>query len=149
MEFTDIYSIRRVVFRDVGDREANCGNVPEYWLYYKVESSDPWTLLAHEENVADKAEKDVSFPEVEARYVKLVVKRGIRPSGEEDSAIRLYGLDIYGEYSRPATRSDGNVSIGKTILTSFDNASVTGNALNLITGTPLTIAPWRFSKGEP
>lgn len=149
MEFTDIYSIRRVVFRDVGDREANCGNVPEYWLYSKVESSDPWTLLAHEENVADKAEKDISFPEVEARYVKLVVKRGIRPSGEEDSAIRLYGLDIYGEYSRPATRSDGNVSIGKTILTSFDNASVTGNALNLITGTPLTIAPWRFSKGEP
>lgn len=149
MEFTDIYSINRVAFKDVGEREANCGNVPEYWVYVRVDQSDPWTLVAHEVNVADKAEKDISFPKVEARYVKLVVKRGIRPSGEEDSAIRLYGLDIYGEYSRPATRSDGNVSIGKTILTSFDNASVTGNALNLITGTPLTIAPWRFSKGEP
>lgn len=148
-EFTDVYTVSRLTFHDVGEREANCGNVPEYSVYVRTAASEAWKLVAHEEGVEDKADKDISFPATEARYVKLELKRGIRPSGQEDSAIRIYGVDIYGEYSRPAERTDGVVSVGKTVLTSYDTPSVTRNALNIITGTPAANAPWAFSKGNP
>lgn len=148
-EFTDIYTIDRLVFQDVGDREANCGNVPEYWVYTRTSTSEAWTLVAHKEGVELLAEKDISFPATEARYVKLELRRGIRPSGVEDSAVRIYGVDIYGKYSRPVARTDGIVSVGKTVLLSHDCTAVTRNALNLLTGTPVAASPWAFSKGDP
>ena len=149
MEFTGIYSISRVVIRDVGEREANCGNVPEYWIYTRVNTTDDWKLVAHEENVADKAEKDVSFPAVEARYVKLVFTRGVRPSGEADNAIRLYGCDIYGQYVRDISRADGIIGVGKTVLLSYDVSTQLGSPLNLLTGTADKSRAWNPSTGVP
>ncbi|MBP5392530.1 MAG: discoidin domain-containing protein [Bacteroidaceae bacterium] len=143
LEFTGIYEVNRFVFRDVEGRESNCGNVPEYWVYGRTKTGEEWTLLAHEDNVGDKAEKDVSFPATEVRYMKLVFSRGTRPSGEKDNAIRLYGCDVYGRFVSELPRSDDNVSIGKSILAAHDAPDATKSALNLLTGVPSAERPWR------
>lgn len=143
LEFTGIYEVNRFVFRDVGNRESNCGNVPEYWVYGRTQTNEEWTLLAHEENVGSQAEKDVSFPAVEVRYLKLVFAKGTRPSGEADNAIRLYGCDVYGRLVSELSRTDGNVSIGKTILAAYDTPDATRSALNLLTGMPSADRPWK------
>jgi len=117
--------------------------VPEYWVYGRTKTGEEWTLLAHEEGVGDKAVKDISFPATEVRYLKLVFSRGTRPSGEADNAIRLYGCDVYGRFVSELPRSDGNVSIGKTILAAHDAHDATKSALNLLTGTPSAERPWR------
>lgn len=145
LEFTGLYEVNRLVFRDVEGREANCGNVPEYWVYGRTKTSEEWTLLAHEENVGDKGEKDICFPPAEVRYLKLVFRRGIRPSGVADNAIRLYGCDVYGRFVSDISRSDGNVSIGKTILAAHDTPDATFSALNLLTGLPAAERPWKFT----
>ena len=143
LEFTGIYEVNRLVFRDVGGRESNCGNVPEYWVYGRTKTGEEWTLLAHEENVGNQAEKDVSFTPTEVRYLKLVFSRGTRPSGEADNAIRLYGCDVYGRFVSELPRTDGNVSIGKTILAAYDAPDATCSALNLLTGIPASDRPWK------
>ena len=143
LEFTGIYEVDRLVFRDVGKREANCGNVPEYWVYGRMKTNEDWTLLAHENGVEGKDEKDISFPAAEVRYLKLVFSRGTRPSGEADNAIRLYGCDVYGRFVSDLPRTDGNVSIGKCILAACDAPDATKSALNLLTGTPAAERPWR------
>ena len=143
LEFTGIYEVNRLVFRDVERHETNCGNVPEYWVYGRTKTGEEWTLLAHEEGVGDKAVKDISFPATEVRYLKLVFTKGTRPSGEADNAIRLYGCDVYGRFVSELPRSDGNVSIGKTILAAHDTPDATKSALNLLTGMPSADRPWR------
>ena len=143
LEFTGIYEVNRLVFRDVEGRETNCGNVPEYWVYGRCQTSEAWTLLAHEDNVGNKAEKDISFPAAEIRYLKLVLSRGTRPSGEADNAIRLYGCDVYGRLVSELPRSDGNISIGKTILAAHDAPDAMCSALNLLTGLPSADRPWK------
>lgn len=149
MEFTGIYSISRVTVRDVGKHESNCGNVPEWWVYTRINPTDEWRLAAHESNVADKDIKDISFPAVEARYVKLVFTRGVRPSGEADNAIRLYGCDIYGQFVRDISRADGMIGVGKTVLLSYDVATQSGSPLNLLTGTADKSRAWTPSRGIP
>lgn len=143
LEFTGIYEVNRLVFRDVEGRESNCGNVPEYWVYGRTKTGEDWTLLAHEENVGNQAEKGVSFTPTEVRYLKLVFARGTRPSGEADNAIRLYGCDVYGRFISELPRTDGNVSIGKTILAAYDAPDATCSALNLLTGLPAAERPWK------
>ena len=145
LEFTGIYEVDRLVFRDVGKREANCGNVPEYWVYGRMKTNEDWTLLAHENGVEGKDEKDISFPAAEVRYLKLVFRRGIRPSGVADNAIRLYGCDVYGRLVNELTRTDDNVSIGKTILAAYDAPDAACSAMNLLTGLPAAERPWRPS----
>lgn len=143
LEFTGIYEVNRLVFRDVEGHESNCGNVPEYWVYGRTKTGEEWTLLAHEEGVSNQAEKDVSFPATEVRYLKLVFTCGTRPSGEADNAIRLYGCDVYGRLVSELPRTDGNVSIGKTILAAYDTPDATRSALNLLTGMPSADRPWK------
>ena len=143
LEFTAIYEVSRLVFRDVEGHETNCGNVPEYWVYGRTKTSEDWTLLAHEDGVGNQATKNISFPPAEVRYLKLVFSRGIRPSGEPDNAIRLYGCDVYGHFVSEIPRSDGNISIGKTILAAHDTPNATHSALNLLTGTPDAERPWK------
>lgn len=143
LEFTGMYEVNRLVFRDVEGHETNCGNVPEYWVYGRTKTGEEWSLLAHEEGVGDKAVKDISFPATEVRYLKLVFSRGTRPSGEADKAIRLYGCDVYGRFVSELPRTDGNVSIGKSILAACDAPDATKSALNLLTGTPAAERPWR------
>ena len=142
LEFTGIYEVNRFVFRDVGTRESNCGNVPEYWVYGRMTTSDEWTLLAHEDNVANLADKDISFPATEVRYMKLVFTRGIRPSGVADNAIRLYGCDIYGRRVAEVTRTDGMISVGKTVLASHDTPEALNCPMNLLAGTPALERAW-------
>ena len=143
LEFTGIYEVNRLVFRDVEGRESNCGNVPEYWVYGRTKAGEEWTLLAHEENVGSQGEKDISFTPTEVRYMKLVFARGTRPSGEADNAIRLYGCDVYGRFVSELSRADDNVSIGKTILAAYDTPDATRSALNLLTGFPAAERPWK------
>ena len=143
LEFTGIYEVNRLVFRDVDDRESNCGNVPEYWVYGRTKTGEEWTLLAHEDGVGNKGEKDISFSPAEVRYLKLVFRRGTRPSGEADNAVRLYGCDVYGRFVSELPRTDGNVSIGKTILAAYDTPDATRSALNLLTGLPAADRPWK------
>ncbi|MBR4130316.1 MAG: hypothetical protein IKU02_05240 [Bacteroidaceae bacterium] len=143
LEFTGIYEVNRLVFRDVEGRESNCGNVPEYWVFGRTQTNEEWTLLAHEEGVGNQAEKDVSFTPTEVRYLRLVFSRGTRPSGEADNAIRLYGCDVYGRFVSELPRTDGNVSIGKSILAADDTPDATRSALNLLTGLPSIERPWR------
>jgi len=145
LEFTGIYEVNRLVFRDVEGHETNCGNVPEYWVYGRTKTGEDWTLLAHEENVGNQGEKDVSFAPTEVRYLKLVFSRGTRPSGEADNAIRLYGCDVYGRLVSELPRTDGNVSIGKTILAAYDAPDAPCSALNLLTGLPAAERPWKFT----
>ncbi len=133
-EFTDYYNINRFVFRDVANRESNCGNVPEYWLYVSNTGNDgDWQEVAHQSNVGNLGEKDIKFDAVKAKYVKLVLKKGVRPDGRDDNAVRIYGCDIYGELAEEAN-NDGIVSIGKTMLTSYDAVNEREQALNLIDG---------------
>lgn len=118
-ELTDIYAINRIVFRDVVPYETDkYGNVPEYWVY--VTTEDPsdcgWTEVAHKkgEGSVDVKEIVLDTP-VDARYVKLKVSRGTTNAGAKDNAIRLYGVDIYGELAEKIDR--GNLlSVGKTVL---------------------------------
>ena len=142
LEFTGIYEVSRLVFRDVEGHESNCGNVPEYWVYGRTGTNEEWTLLAHEEGVGQQAVKDVSFAPTEVRYLKLVFAKGTRPSGEADNAIRLYGCDVYGRFVSELPRADGNVSIGKSILAAYDAPDATRSALNLLTGMPSAERPW-------
>jgi predicted GH43/DUF377 family glycosyl hydrolase len=142
LEFTGIYEVNRLVFRDVEGHETNCGNVPEYWVYGRTKTGEDWTLLAHEENVGNQGVKDVSFSPTEVRYLKLVFSKGTRPSGEADNAIRLYGCDVYGRFVSDLPRTDGYVSIGKSILAAYDAPDATRSALNLLTGTPAAERPW-------
>ena len=142
LEFTGVYEVNRLVFRDVEGHESNCGNVPEYWVYGRTKTGEDWTLLAHEEVVGNQAVKDISFPAAEVRYLKLVFSRGTRPSGEADNAIRLYGCDLYGRFVSELPRSDDNVSIGKSILAAYDAPDATKSALNLLTGMPSIDRPW-------
>ena len=143
LEFTGIYEVNRFVFRDVEGHESNCGNVPAYWVYGRTKTNEDWTLLAHEENVGNLGEKDVSFMPTEVRYLKIVFARGTRPSGEADNAIRLYGCDVYGRFVSEMPRADGNVSIGKSILAAYDAPDATCSALNLLTGLPAAERPWK------
>ena len=143
LEFTGMYEVNRLVFRDVEGHETNCGNVPEYWVYGRTKTGEEWSLLAHEEGVGDKAVKDISFLATEVRYLKLVFSRGTRPSGEADNAIRLYGCDVYGSLVSELPRTDDNVSIGKSVLAAYDSPDATCSALNLLTGLPSAERPWK------
>ena len=149
MELTGIYNINRVVLRDVANREANCGNVPEYWIYTSTTSTDDWTLVAHGENVGNLGEKNITFPSTDARYVKLVVRRGIRPSGVADNAIRLYGIDIYGQKVKEIERPDHLLSYGKTFLAASQGSVPTGSAMNLLTGSASKDHAWRPTLASP
>ena len=147
-ELTAPYTINRLTFNDVGNREANCGNVPEFWVYVRNNTTEEWTEIAHQSNVEDLAMKDVTFSPVIARYIKLKITRGIRPSGVEDSATRIYGVDIYGEPSTSAEEGTF-VTTGKTVMMSSLSTDERGAAQNLLTGAVLKDYAWKPSKAIP
>ena len=146
-EFTDVYSIRRLVFRDVQGHESNCGNVPEYTVLTSMDGKQ-WTEVAHKTGVENEATKDVSFTDTEARYVKLVLKKGTRGDGRKDNAVRIYGVDIYGEMAAQADHA-GVVSIGKTLLKGSDAMNERETAANLLDGNHTDKnTKWCFAKGN-
>ncbi len=149
-EFYDYYNIDKTVFRDVAPYESGNGNVPEYWIYTSVTGTadSDWKEVVHKtgQQRVDVKEDMFDVPE-EARYIKFVASRGIRTdNGQPENAIRIYGFDIYGSFSRPVDR--GNVvSVGKTVL-GFHNASEDyWQPLHLFDGDVVNEAnQWRFAR---
>ena len=149
-ELYDYYNIDKMVFRDVAPYESGNGNVPEYWIYTSVTGTadNDWKEVVHKtgQQRVDVKEDMFDVPE-EARYIKFVASRGIRTdNGQPENAIRIYGFDIYGSFSRPVDR--GNVvSVGKTVL-GFHNASEDyWQPLHLFDGDVVNEAnQWRFAR---
>jgi hypothetical protein len=133
-ELSDIYTIDKLIFRDVKPYESNCGNVPEYWVYVSLEAPDNcmWTEVAHQRQQGGLNVKEITFDPVEARYVKFVASRGIKSDGGFDNAIRIYGLDIYGTFSEEINREA--VSVGKTVLGFNSSANYYERPLHLLDG---------------
>ncbi len=149
-ELLDYYKIEKTVFRDVAPYESGNGNVPEYWVYTSVTGTadEDWKEIVHKTNQQniDIKEDEFDIPE-EARYIKFVASRGTRTdNGNPENAIRLYGFDIYGSFSRPVDR--GNVvSVGKTVLSFHDANAYYYQALHLLDGDITNQANrWHFNR---
>lgn len=124
-EFFDYYKFDGFAFDDVIGHE-NSQNVPEYWLEISEDGTN-WTEVLHKENVGNQDFKEESFEPTEGRFVRATFRRA-------DGAVRIYGCDIYGEFSRPYERTDNNISIGKTIMASYDQTNPKEGAYNLLNG---------------
>lgn len=152
-ELTDIYSLSRFVFRDVAPYEDGNGNVPEYWIYVSTtgtSDADFGDPVVHKTDQGDVDVKDdVLETPVEARYVKFVATRGTRTdNGNKENAIRIYGFDIYGTYSRPVERG-GLVSVGKTVMAYYDAVNERERPINLLDGNlNSTDNKWSFYKAS-
>ncbi len=124
-EFFDYYKFDGFAFDDVIGHE-NSKNTPEYWLEISPDGIN-WTEVLHKTDVGDQDFKEEHFEPVEGRFVRATFRKA-------DGAVRIYGCDIYGEYSRPYERVDKNISIGKTILTSYDQTNPKEGGYNLLNG---------------
>lgn len=125
-EFFDYYKFDGFGFDDACTHEAS-KNTPEYWLYVSDDGENWGEPVLHKSGVGDQKVKEETFAPVEGRFVKAVFTKA-------DGAVRIYGCRIYGEYSRPFDRNDGVVSIGKTVMKSYDCVNERESALNLING---------------
>ncbi|MDR2626891.1 MAG: discoidin domain-containing protein [Dysgonamonadaceae bacterium] len=136
-ELTDYYNIEKTVFRDVAPYESGNGNVPEYRIYTGITGTadGDWKEIVHktQQQSIDVKEDRFDIPE-EARYIKFVASRGTRTdNGNPENAIRIYGFDIYGSFSRAVDR--GNVvSVGKTVLGFYDASDYYCQPLHLLDG---------------
>ena len=126
-EFFDYYKFDGFGFDDACTHE-NSQNTPEYWLYVSDDGENWGEPVLHMSGVGDQNVKEETFAPVEGRFVKAVFTKA-------DNAVRIYGCRIYGEYSRPFVREGSDVvSIGKTVMKSYDCANERESALNLING---------------
>lgn len=125
----DYYKLDKFVMTDVqggtneGDKR-DYKNVGAYNIYISTTGTadNDWQLIYEETDGGDIAVKEaVLDTPVEAAYVKLVIKDfGMRTDGSRPSnAIRIYGFDIYGTYSRAIDRG-GIISTGKTLVDFYD-----------------------------
>lgn len=126
-EFFDYYMFDGFGFNDARVHEPNSQNQTEYKLEVSMDGNE-WTEVLHMYNVGDQNVKKETFEPVEGRFVKATFEK-------VDGAARIYGADIYGEFSRTYERADNNISIGKTILAAYDHVSPKEAAHNLLTGT--------------
>ena len=125
-EFFDYYKFDGFGFDDACTHE-NSQNTPEYWLYVSDDGENWGEPVLHKSGVGDQNVKEETFAPVEGRFVKAVFTKA-------DGAVRIYGCRIYGEYSRAFDRDDDVVSIGKTVMKSYDCVNERESALNLISG---------------
>ena len=125
-EFFDYYKFDGFGFDDACTHE-NSQNTPEYWLYVSNDGENWGEPVLHKSGVGDQNVKEETFAPVEGRFVKAVFTKA-------DGAVRIYGCRIYGEYSRAFDRDDDVVSIGKTVMKSYDCVNERESALNLING---------------
>ncbi len=143
-EFTDYYRINRFWFEDAKHYEPNSQNTPDWKLEYSLDNEN-WTEILHKTNDGDRIYKDESFTPVEVRYLRATFTKA-------DGAVRIYGVDIFGEYSRPIERENNLISVGKTILKSYDAVNMRETASNLINGYADKDHKWCFaqaSKNDP
>lgn len=149
-ELYDYYNIDKTVFRDVAPYESGNGNVPEYWIYTSTTGTadSDWKEVVHKtgQQRVDVKEDVFDVPE-EARYIKLVASRGTRTdNGKPENAIRIYGFDIYGSFSRPVDR-ENVVSVGKTVLGFHGASEDFWQPLHLLDGDATNEAnQWRFAR---
>jgi hypothetical protein len=137
---TDIYTIDHIEIRDCKMLETDWPNMPDYRVYVSTTDTmeNSWTEIINEQGVSSLNEKIKSIDPVNARYVKFI-------PGKEDNAIRIYGFDIYGEFSQ-AVDHRGNIAAGKTIV---NYSACTNDML-----TPANIADenwgtsWEFNRGN-
>ena len=126
-EFFDYYKFDGFGFDDACTHEAS-QNTPEYWLYVSDDGENWGDPVLHKSGVGDQNVKEETFAPVEGRFVKAVFTKA-------DSAVRIYGCRIYGEYSRSFVREGSDVvSIGKTVMKSYDCVNERESAINLING---------------
>ncbi|MDL2257017.1 discoidin domain-containing protein [Bacteroidales bacterium OttesenSCG-928-I14] len=149
-ELNDYYNIDKLVFRDVAPYESGNGNVPEYWVYISTTGTDDddWTLVKYANDGATVDVKEIDLDgSVEARYIKFVASRGTRTdNGQKENAIRIYGFDIYGEYSRPVER-ENLVSVGKSVMYFYKSNNYYQYPLHLLDGNKSNPAnKWCFDK---
>ena len=135
-EFTDYYKINRFWFEDAKHYEPGSQNTPDWKLEYSLNGQD-WTEILHKTNDGDRIYKDESFDPVEVRYLRATFTKA-------DGAVRIYGVDIFGEYSRPIERENNLISVGKTVLKSYDHANERETALQLLDGYNLSSHKWCF-----
>lgn len=132
LELNDYYKIDRFVFRDVKTKEnGNYFNIDEYRVLVSTTGTEDadFTEILHKTGQKDLNVKDETLAEpVEARYVKFIPKRG-----EGDNAIRIYGIDLYGSYSRPVDRGE-LISVGKTVMKFYDAVNQRESAINMLDG---------------
>lgn len=151
-ELSDYYNIEKTVFRDVAPYEDGNGNVPEYWIYTSVTGTEDndWKEVIHRTNQQniDVKEDILDIPE-EARYIKFVASRGTRTdNGNAENAIRIYGFDIYGTFSRAVDR-ENIVSVGKTVLGFYDANEYYCQPLHLLDGDITNQANrWYFNRAS-
>ena len=135
-EFTDYYKINRFWFEDAKHYEPGSQNTPDWKLEYSLNGQD-WTEILHQTNDGDRIYKDESFDPVEVRYLRATFTKA-------DGAVRIYGVDIFGEYSRPIERENNLISVSKTILKSYDAVNMRETASNLINGYADSSHKWCF-----
>ncbi|OJV33285.1 MAG: hypothetical protein BGO29_06235 [Bacteroidales bacterium 36-12] len=126
-ELANYYNIDKFEITDAQIREKTNGNIQEYKIFVTTKAYDPviagwedsdWVEVYHGQDEGSLTVKTIELDApVEARYVKFyVLNKGYRAdNGNYENAVRVYGFDMYGEFSREVDR--GNlVSVGKTIL---------------------------------
>ena len=139
-EFTDYYNINGFWFEDAKYYEPGSQNTPDWKLEYSSDCKN-WTEILHMDNDGERTFKYESFKPVEVRYLRATFKKA-------DGAVRIYGVDILGEYSRPIERKNNLISVGKTILKSYDAANMRETASNLINGYADSSHKWCFYKAS-
>lgn len=125
-ELLSYYKINKFIITDGRIREKNQGNIAEYKIYVTTAAydasipgwgEDAWQEVYHGVDQGADSIKTIELTEpVEARFVKFeVLNKGNTPNGTYENAVRVYGFDMYGEYSGPVDRGE-LISVGKTIL---------------------------------
>jgi hypothetical protein len=110
---TDIYHIDRIEFRDgrLMETAANIKNVDEYSILVSTTGTDndDFEEVFWEKGVENQNIKRANIDR-DARYLQFIP---VKPDGQ--SAVRIYGFDIYGILAEKIDRGD-LISVGKTIL---------------------------------
>ena len=144
---TNYYNISKIEFRDGLSVEnldgiSNCSSYKVFASNKGIADED-WVEIISEDNVKglNVKSKTLDIP-VEARYIKFMPKSG----DESGKKIWIYGVDIYGNHSRPIER-ENVISIGKSIVSYSDCNSIQDTPANLLDGL-LDNGAWVFNKSQ-
>lgn len=141
-ELIDIYAIDKIVWRDGDYRENIDENSNEYKISVSAAGTGDgdWTEIVNRTGVKSENTKTDEFSPVEARYVKFEVKK-------TGSAVRIYGFDIYGTFSRAINDRGNNISFGKSIVDFNTTTTNYGETpANLLNGN--ADRPWAFQRSS-
>lgn len=141
-ELVDIYAIDKIVWRDGGYRENPDDNSNEYKVSVSTTGTGDgdWTEIVNRTDVKSDNIKTAEFDAIDARYVKFEVKK-------TGGAVRIYGFDIYGTFSRVINDQGNNISFGKSIVDFNTTTTNYGETpANLLNGN--ADRPWAFQRSN-